>query len=94
MGIKGSLKNPVFDGGLSLINVLARVDYTGALYNIPKGNIKIENQTLTLDNIELFDVYQNTANATGYVKLADIKNPQLNIRLSTNQFEVVKLKDY
>lgn len=94
VGIKGSLKNPVFDGGLSLINVLARVDYTGALYNIPKGNIKIENQTLTLDNIELFDVYQNMANATGYIKLADIKNPQLNIRLSTNQFEVVNLKDY
>ena len=31
VGIKGSLKNPVFDGGLSLINVLARVDYTGCL---------------------------------------------------------------
>jgi hypothetical protein len=94
VSINGSLKNPVFDGGLSIINVLAKVDYIGALYNIPKGNIKIKNQTLSLDNIELFDVYKNKALATGTLQFSKINNPIFDIKLSTDQFEVVNLKDY
>lgn len=92
--LKGTMDNPKLDGALSLVNVTAKVDYTGAFYTIPKGVVKVENETLTLDNIELLDVYRNTANATGYVRFAVLSNPNMNIRLRTNQFEVINLRDY
>ncbi|MES2478372.1 MAG: translocation/assembly module TamB domain-containing protein [Bacteroidota bacterium] len=94
VSIKGLIEKPNLNGELILRNVAAKVDYTGTLYTIPLGRISLENQTATLNNIELFDVYKNKALATGTVRFANLSNPQMNIRLKTDQFEVVNLRDY
>lgn len=92
--LRGTMDNPKLKGSLDLLNILARVDYTGTLYNIPKGRVLIEDKTLTLDDIELLDVYKNTAVASGTVRFNELSNPMMNIRLNTDQFEVVNLRDY
>lgn len=92
--LKGTMDNPKLKGNLNLLNVVAKVDYTGALYTIPKGVVNVENKTLTLDNIELYDVFKNTGTATGFVRFESLSNPYMNIRLKTNGMEVVNLKDY
>lgn len=92
--MKGTFDQPNFNGTLLLRNIFARVDYIGTLYSIPLGKIKIKDQTATLDNIELLDVYKNTATASGFVRFDKINNPLMNIQLKTNQFEVVNLRDY
>jgi hypothetical protein len=92
--LKGTMDNPKLKGALDLLNIVARVDYTGTLYTIPKGRVKVEDKTLTLDNIELLDVYKNTAVASGYLRFNRLSNPDMNIRLNTDQFEVVNLRDY
>lgn len=94
VSLKGVMDKPNFGGELLLRNVVSKVDYIGTLYTIPKGTITLENQTATLSDVELFDVYKNTAQATGTVKFSSLNNPQLNLRLRTNQFEVVNLKDF
>lgn len=92
--LKGTMDNPKLNGSINLVNILAKVDYTGAIYTIPKGVVKIENKTITLDDIQLFDVYKNTAIASGNVHFSSMSNPNMNIRFRTDQFELVNLRDY
>jgi hypothetical protein len=94
VAIKGTVDDPKMNGALLLKNIISKVDYIGALYTIPYGKVLIENQTLKLEDIELHDVYKNTAIASGFVKFASFNNPQINIRLKTDEFEVVNLRDY
>jgi len=94
ISLKGVMDKPSLGGELLLRNVATKIDYIGTLYTIPSGKISLENQTATLQDIELYDVYKNKALATGTVKFASLNNPQLNLRLKTNQFEVVDLKDF
>ena len=90
--MKGTINNPDFDGSVTLRNVIAKVDYIGSVYSIPEGNLAIKNQTVSLDDIELKDVYNNKAVASGFVKFTSLNNPQININVSSNQFEVVNLR--
>lgn len=92
--LKGTMDNPKMSGSLLLQNITARIDYTGTIYTIPRGTILVDNKTFTLDNIELQDVYKNKALATGNVRFDNMANPQFNMRLKTDQFEVVNLKAY
>jgi hypothetical protein len=92
--LAGTTTRPNFDGNLTIKNGIAKVDYLGTLYSIPNGLINLDGKTITLKDIELFDVYKNNAIASGFVRFNDFANPELNIRLKTNQFEVVNLRDY
>lgn len=94
VAVKGSANKPSFEGNLKLRNIIARIDYIGTLYSIPQGIIKIDNQTASLDNIELLDVFKNKAYANGYVRFDKLNNPKMNIKVTTDQFEVVNLNDY
>lgn len=92
--VKGSANKPFVEGNLKLRNIIARIDYLGTLYSIPQGIIKIDNQTASLDNIEVLDVFKNKAYANGYVRFDKLNDPKMNIKVSTDQFEVVNLNDY
>jgi hypothetical protein len=94
ISLGGTVDNPETAGDLQLKNIGARVDYIGTYYTIPTGTIKIKNQKATLDDITLYDAYQNTATATGSVNFADLQNIQMNIQLKTPQLEVVNLREY
>ncbi|WP_344824529.1 translocation/assembly module TamB domain-containing protein [Rurimicrobium arvi] len=92
--INGVMDRPKMKGSLTLSNTLARIDYIGTLYSIPNGVIEIDDKSINLDNVELLDVYSNKAYASGSVKFNELANPVLNLRLRTDQFEVVNLKAY
>jgi hypothetical protein len=92
--LTGTVSNPTTTGTITLNNIGAKVDYIGSYYEIPKGTISLNKQRATLDNIILYDVYKNTAKATGYLEFANIQNVQMNIQLKTPQFEVINLKEY
>lgn len=93
LSVGGNIQNPFFDGQWSLKNILARVDYTGSIYSIPSGKINFSKQQILLDSIELFDVYNNKALVTGNVSFKDLVNPRLNLRLKSDELEVVNLKE-
>lgn len=94
LSFDGTVNDPSVDGEIQLLNTIAKVDYTGSIYTIPKGIIKLKEQTITLNNILLYDVYKNTGTASGTIKLKNINNPLLNLSVSTDEMEVVNLKDY
>lgn len=92
--LTGTVINPITAGTITLNNIGTKVDYTGSYYEIPKGTVSLQNQRATLDNIILYDVYKNTAKATGYLEFANIQNVRMNIKLSTPQFEIINLREY
>lgn len=92
--MSGNTSRPEMDGKLTLNNIGARIDYTGAYYTIPSGTILLDKQTARLDDITIYDVYQHTATASGTINLANISNVGMNIQLKSPQFEIINLKDY
>lgn len=93
VSIQGAMANPTIEGKLNLKNTIAKVDYTGALYTIPDANILIHNKNIVLDNIQLYDVFQNQAIAKGSITLNQLNNPKFNIQLETDELELVQLKE-
>lgn len=93
VSIGGRFSKPDFKGSLQLRNIAAKVDYTGAFYTIPLGNINLNGDVLKLDDIAINDVYKNTAIASGNIKFNTFSNPQFNLRLSADDFEVVNLRE-
>ena len=85
---------PDVDGSVSINKAIFRVDYLGTTYTIPDAVITLNNQAIDVGTVKLYDVFNNEARLTGRVTHDRFKDFRLALRLTTDQFEAINLRDY
>ena len=94
INIAGSALKPDVSGTLTLNNVSARVDVIGTTYKIPSAKVSVSNTKIGLNNILVYDSYNNVATITGAIKHDRFTDFNLAINASSEKFETVNLKDF
>lgn len=85
MSIKGSTKNPLLSGVLNVNAKKVTVDYLNTTYNF-SHDIIIENNSFGIERMPVYDMYHNSAIATGKVYHDHFKNFQLDFDIETKKF--------
>ena len=91
IGFDGSSYDPVMKGKLDIKNAALRLDYTGCNYTIPAATVNITNKLISFGNVELLDVYKNTATLYGYFSHNLFKDMRMRITMRTEKFEVLNI---
>src|SRR5690606_19844083 len=92
--LRGATAAPNISGEVSLSNATVHVDYLGTSYTIPKAGISVDNQRISIDRVTLKDQYNNEAVLTGGIKHEHLRDFVLQLRLTSDKFEVVNLKEH
>ncbi len=92
--LRGATSSPNISGDVSLNNATVRVDYLGTSYTIPNADITIDNRRIAMQQIRLKDQYNNEAILTGSINHEHLRNFALQLRLTSEKFEVVNLKEH
>jgi len=92
--LKGAASAPDVTGEVSLSHASLRVDYLGTSYTIPRADIRINSGEITFGNVMLQDQYRNEAALTGSVEHDHLRDFVLRLRMTSDKFEVLNLKDY
>ncbi len=86
--IEGTLAAPRFNGEVKLIDAGFTVDYLKTAYKV-NDDFKIDNSLIRLENLELRDVKNNVAKASGTVDLHNLSNPDIEVAVRANNFQVL-----
>ncbi|MGV3705040.1 MAG: translocation/assembly module TamB domain-containing protein [Arcticibacter sp.] len=85
VNVSGNILDPKINGTLGLKDAHMTVNYLRTPYRVT-DEVSIENSVINLDELELRDVNNNVATATGTVNLTDLRNPLLDISIRANKF--------
>lgn len=87
----GDYNKPTIDGKLSLSDATLRLDYMGCNYTIPKATVSVNNQRISLGQVQVFDSYKNMAVLSGYFSHDLFNKMRMRLKVSTPKFEVMNL---
>ncbi|WP_052017055.1 translocation/assembly module TamB domain-containing protein [Arcticibacter svalbardensis] len=85
VNVSGNILDPKINGTLSLKDAHLTVNYLRTPYRIT-DNVAIENSVINLDDLELTDINDNKAIATGTVDLTNLQNPVMDISIKATRF--------
>ncbi|WP_407425854.1 translocation/assembly module TamB domain-containing protein [Arcticibacter sp.] len=85
VNVSGNILDPRINGNLSLKDAHLTVNYLRTPYRVT-DEVSIQNSVINLDNLELRDINNNVAVATGTVDLTDLRNPLLDISIRASKF--------
>lgn len=85
VNVSGNILDPRINGTLGLKDAHLTINYLKTPYRIT-DDVSVENSVINLDNLELRDINNNLAVATGTVDLTDLRNPLLDISIRANKF--------
>ena len=91
VNIGGKSYDPKIDGTVEVKDLTFHLDYMGCNYAIPYASVYINNDRINLGRIKAKDSYNNTADITGYFSHQLFKDMKMNIKVASNEFEVMKL---
>lgn len=92
--IGGTGAAPDIDGKIALTDANFHVDYLGTQLKVPNATINVNNSEINLGNITVHDALGNDALLSGKITHNRFKNLRLNLRMTSEEFEVLNLKDY
>ncbi|MGO1244482.1 MAG: translocation/assembly module TamB domain-containing protein [Sphingobacterium sp.] len=90
--IKGSLKNPVFNGFSHIKEGSFLVNYLQSRYEMIEQHAILENNTIYLKDYQFKDEHGAIANSNGYINLNKLSDPELNIKVSANNLQILNTK--
>ncbi len=85
LNVTGNVLDPKINGNLSLKDALLTVNYLKTPYRIT-DEVSVENSVIQLDGLELTDIKNNKATATGTVDMGNPGNPNINVSLRATHF--------
>ncbi len=91
IAFNGSSYEPDMNGTVTLQNAGLRLDYLGCNYTIPTATINVTNKRISFGNVQLFDVYKNTATLSGHFSHNLFKNMRMHLAITSDKFEVMNL---
>ncbi|MGN6567036.1 MAG: translocation/assembly module TamB domain-containing protein, partial [Flavipsychrobacter sp.] len=94
IAIQGTSQQPDINGKVNLQNAGMRIDFLGSAFTIPAGTINVSNTKIDFGEITLYDSYKNQAQLKGSILHDHFKNMRLNLRITSDKFEVFNLHDY
>lgn len=94
INIAGSAIKPDVNGTLTINNVAAKIDITGTTYKIPTAKVSVSNTKIGLNNILVYDTYNNVATINGAIKHDRFTDFKLAINATSEKLETVNLKDF
>lgn len=93
INISGSASQPDVAGNIKMQDAAMRIDFLGTYYTIPTASISLNNETIDLGRITLYDVYKNTATLSGKITHKRFDNMKLGIQMTSSKFEVINLEE-
>ena len=90
--IKGTSDVPDIKGKVNLDEVSMHIDFLGSVYRIPEASININNRSINVGKMTLYDRFDNTALLTGGIDHDRFKKMKLDFRMTSSKFEVIDLK--
>ncbi len=90
--IKGTSEAPDIKGKVNLDKVGMHIDFLGAVYRIPEASINVDNRSINVGKMTLFDRFNNTALLTGGIDHDRFDKMKLDFRMTSSKFEVIDLK--
>jgi hypothetical protein len=94
INIAGSAIKPDVNGTLTLSNIATKIDITGTTYKIPTAKVSVSNTKIGLNNILVYDAYNNVATINGAIKHDRFTDFKLAINATSEKLETVNLKDF
>jgi len=94
IAIKGTSQQPDISGKVDMQNVGMRIDFLGSYYTVREGTINVSNTKIDFGDVTLYDSYKNQASLHGFIQHDHFKNMRLNLRITSDKFEVFNLHDY
>lgn len=78
-------------GWLLLKNARTKVDYLGTRYRLDSAQVRLSPKDIDLGDIQLWDQAGNAANLRGGIKHHFFKDMELNLRITSPQFQALNL---
>lgn len=95
MTISGTASKPIIDGNFTFADqVIFTPVMTGARLYVEEQSIAFTGDQMQLDNFTLLDSARSPAVIDGTVSFADLTNPQLDLSLETEDFQLVSSDEY
>ncbi len=91
--ISGEGRMAELRGDIKVDSLATTVEYTRCRYSVPKATVKVENNRLMADNVEVFDRNGRKGSASFDVSLAHLSNIEYNVGLRVNNMEVLNTND-
>lgn len=92
--IKGTSTSPDVTGRVNLAAVGMHIDFLGTEYTIPEGKITVDERSISLGRMTLLDKFNNSATLSGGINHKRFTNMALDLRMTSQKFEVIDLKSY
>jgi translocation and assembly module TamB len=93
VGITGTWAAPELTGGLTVSNGAATFPALGVRHRDLFGRLTLSGDTIRVDTLSLSSG-EGTAMVHGYVRLAELTRPLLNLRIRAEDFRVMDVRDY
>lgn len=85
--IKGPLNDIALDGKVVINNADLTVSFLNTHYSLKNEEVKVSKNTFDIDQITLYDVYNNTATGSGKMYHKNFKNFTLDLKVVTPNFQ-------
>lgn len=92
--IGGTARMPDIDGQVYLNDVKLKLDVLGTRYTVRNATVTVNNDSIDLGNINIYDAHKNTAILTGKVYHDRFTDFTFNLNAGSSKFEVMNLKEY
>lgn len=86
LNIRGSANAPEIDGNLDFKETALNPKFIDSYLKIPEGRLSFADRKLILQNFTILDSLDNKAALDGSVSLKDLQNPDLNLKLHSENF--------
>jgi len=88
LSIKGDMHHPLISGDAEFKNAHFKVDYLQTKYEI-NDRAKMENNSIQVNNLKVYDQKRNVATANGFVDLNTLSDPTINIHIAATNFHLL-----
>lgn len=86
LSIKGSLETPDLNGSLHFKESALNPEFIGSYLKIPDGTLGFDNRKVVFRDFTIVDSLDHKAVLNGYVDIRNLKDPELDVRLKSEDF--------
>ncbi|RYD57119.1 MAG: hypothetical protein EOP56_09980 [Sphingobacteriales bacterium] len=94
VNIGGTASAPDVNGQVRLDNGTMKLDILGTTYTIPTANISVNNDSIDVGTVSVYDALKNNALLIGKVYHNRFKDFRFNISAGSSKFEVMNLREH
>lgn len=90
--LNGTSETPDIQGKVNMDKTSMHIDFLGAIYSIPSATISINNKSISVGKMTLYDRHNNTAVLTGGIDHDRLDKMKLALNMTSSKFEVIDLR--